>query len=152
MCMMYHLGTEQHVPLIPWDETEPKFCSEPIAEDSSAVLQQFSLPNVIYIGSSEGCGCGFRYTSWEGNGWIDVIDDENDSQTDHEALVQFIQENNAGSFVELYACWDGDYNNKAESVEEIYLADILKMDFRFRERGLYRIKMGSEQSLAAQRL
>ena len=48
---------------------------------------------------------------------------------------------NGESAVELYGIWDGDFDQAPEAFEEIPLEAILKPEFRFKERGFYRVSL-----------
>jgi len=127
-------------------------CIEDIHGNPDQVRAHFTLPEVAYVGSSLGCGCGFRSVSLQNGAWPEewVIENgECDPPEDHiqdhqelHALVTSLTKD--GGCVELYGCWDGDERDKAEHEEVIPATRLLEEDFWFRERGLYRIS-DSEQ-------
>lgn len=45
--------------MVRWGETYPAFNTQLLSDTEAPVREQFSFPNVIYLGSHHGCGCGF---------------------------------------------------------------------------------------------
>lgn len=146
MCMVLYLGSEKTLPIIPYNPEQPEFNTKELDEHERLVMQHFSLPQVIYVGSNEGCGCSFRHALYDKGKWSYVVWEEGDeaiaTQVDHQKLVDYIKTSSVEK-VEIYACWDGDYALPAEHDEEIAAEDILKPDFFFKERAHYWITIGS---------
>ncbi len=106
MCYAVYLGTEIELKTSKWDENKPAFYIEEInTQEDSSVLQHFSKPKVYYLGSHEGCGCGFAY------------DEQNDDKDDDLALrilsvkhfinlLEYIL--NQSDKVEIFLCWEGE--------------------------------------------
>jgi hypothetical protein len=97
---------------------------------------------VTYIGSDEGCGCGFRHALFDKGQWLPVINDEgfDNNLQNHRQLFDFINDNLSDQdIIEIYGCWDGDFSERQEYKEEILLKDLLDTEFHFRERGLYTV-------------
>ena len=67
--------------------------------------------------------------------------DEEEAQSDRvnrEGLVRILRD--AGEpTVELYGIWDGDFDEAPEAFEEVSFEMILNPEFRFKERGFYRV-------------
>lgn len=142
MCFVLYLGTQSEVPRIPWSENSPTLCTDHVGQRAQAVKDKFSLPCVTYVGSDQGCGCGFRHAMFQGGDWPEesIVEPTEGSQSNHEALVALIQQYFASHpFVELYGCWDGDFAEAVQHREEISLQRIVQPEFRFRERGYYRV-------------
>lgn len=102
MCWALYLASNKDLPEVPWDKTRPAFNTQPLTEED-VVTQQFSFPNVIYLGSHVGCGCGF------------MDEDEEDQeeaalrQKTVQSLSSYLQaalEN--GAQLEMFLCWEGD--------------------------------------------
>jgi len=64
-----------------------------------------------------------------------------DHQELHDLVVSLIDDD---GYVELFGCWDGDEQDRAEHEEEIPASRLLDKGFWFRERGLYRIKPANQ--------
>lgn len=146
MCMIFYLGSNRRLPLVPFNSKEPSFNSKELDESEMAVKRHFNACYITYVGSDTGCGCEFRYALKELNGWTPVggKDEMHDEsiQKNQEALYSYIKTYVNEDSVELYCCWDGDYEEQAECREEIRIRDILDKDFFFKERGFYRVHIG----------
>ena len=132
------------MPTIPYDENHRSLNTEDIVDEEKNIRSNLSLPNIKFVGSDEGCGCGFRHALLEGNHWLDVVDDEETEfdNSNHQNLVDFIIENNKGEkTVEILSCWEGDHNKPVKFQETIKVHDLLSRDFYFKERGLYTIEL-----------
>jgi hypothetical protein len=87
MCLVLYIGTKTDVPLIPWDEKKPAFNVALLSSEfEKQAVHHFGELKVHYLGSHEGCGCGFRQ---EG----DMCDDEQDEErkANHEALIVYLK-------------------------------------------------------------
>lgn len=144
--MVLYLGSEDRLPIIPYNPETPAFNTKELEEQEKPVLQHFSMPYVIYVGSNEGCGCSFRHALFDKGQWSYVVWEEGKeavaSQIDHQALVDYLKTSKL-SKVELYACWDGDYALPMEYEETINVDEMLHPDFFFKERAHYWITIGS---------
>jgi hypothetical protein len=135
MCFVLYVASRTKPKLIAWNKDAPSLCTQELGNHEKPVLKKFSLPIVTYVGSDQGCGCGFRHTDYE----MDVSDAEEDTQHNHQALVRLLQEQFADeSFVELYGCWSGDESLAVKINSELLLDQIGDRLFCFRERGFYR--------------
>ena len=143
MCMVFYLGSNKQMPLIPYDLEHPAFNSRELDESEMAVRRHFTTAYITYVGSDSGCGCEFRYALKEQDGWTPVVGEEEmqdeSAQHNQESLFSYIKSHITEGSVELYACWDGDDDEQAESREVIAIEDILDKDFFFKERGFYSI-------------
>jgi hypothetical protein len=142
--MMFYIGTMTEIPKISLNKNLPALNTKDISAKESEVRKHLSLPCVAYIGSDEGCGCGFRHALLQDRQWFPVVDEEdNDSQLKNQRqLFNFIVDNlKDQDFVEIYGCWDGDLSMNIEFQDEIELAEILETNFYFKERGQYKIRL-----------
>lgn len=57
---MLFIGTETEIKEIPLDKEKPDFYIERIMDEFEPVRKVFKSPNVYYVGTSQGCGCGFN--------------------------------------------------------------------------------------------
>ena len=147
MCMIFYVGSGQELPIIPFDTNCPRFHTTELSQDENHIYKHISLPNILYFGSDQGCGCGFRHALFENGEWLIVEDEEpalaEGCQKNHVALHNYISNNvDKGSIVEIYGCWDGDFGELSESTEEVSIEDLLDEHFYFKERGFYLVKNG----------
>jgi hypothetical protein len=144
--MTLYLGSEVRLPSIHYNSEQPAFNTKELEEQEKPVLQHFSMPHVLYVGSNTGCGCAFRHALYEKGQWVSVVWEEGEeavtSQLDHQGLVDYLKSSDLQN-VELYACWDGDYVLPAKHEETIRVDDLSHPDFFFKERGHYWITIGS---------
>jgi hypothetical protein len=147
---MLYAGTAKPLPRRGWDKNAPDLCVESLAEGDAPILTHFSRPEVQYLGSTSGCGCDFPHVTltrgeWVGYEKVEVDDPEWEARErlNREALVNLLR-SSGEKIVELYGIWrsnDGDPAKPANVREEIPLARILEPDFRFKERGFYRVNL-----------
>jgi hypothetical protein len=69
MCFALFLGTRTPAPLIPFSRKRPAFFTELAAGERVPPPGALTLPHVTYVGSDEGCGCGFRNIGRVGDEW-----------------------------------------------------------------------------------
>ncbi len=134
MCMIYFVGTDKDIPLIEFDLANPAFNVAELSEKQQIIREQFSKPYVHYVGSSHGCGCGFRA---QPSCWFDSnSEDFIASVEDHNALADYLEQlvESDEEEIELYGCWSGDEGETIESREKCAIADIRRDDFEFQER------------------
>jgi len=129
---MLYLASERECSTNSWDETNPRFF---VAKENTysiePVKRQFSKPNVYYVGSHEGCGCGFRQTCYE---MVDDQEEINQAARNQKHLFEFVSARlEDENFIELYACWAGSESEPFQSKREIIADELLKDDFYFKE-------------------
>ena len=56
MCLAVYLASDKPLPLVEWNEKQPKFNVLPLDDRDTQVTKQFRNPFVVYAGSHEGCG------------------------------------------------------------------------------------------------
>lgn len=149
MCMSYYIASDSEIPLLPWDEISPSlFVQELQPEVDSSIANHFSKSYVRYVGSHEGCGCGFRCgKDW----WFDDKDDEQDvdelrdaaaRQNDHVQFRDYLVEHCVGQQqIEIYGCWEGDWQEKSLGKIQISVDEIADHRFCFLEKYLYVVDM-----------
>lgn len=132
MCLILYLGSNKPRPLIAWNESAPRF--HVTDDDANAKLAAKHLKKryVYYVGSDNGCGCGFRQEN------DDMIDDAEQlaSKSDNQTLLwEYVSkclENE--DFIELYSCWSGDEALPHVDERTIDISELLAYDFWFAER------------------
>jgi hypothetical protein len=133
MCMAYYLGTDGDAPLIPWEEDAPGFYTAEVLPGEEAVRKHFSVPRIVFFGSHEKCGCGFRCDAFGEPELEDAT--ERQTRADHEALVRYVKDLLANAqTVQIYGCWSGDEAEPSGAERTCTLRDLKAPDFQFHER------------------
>jgi hypothetical protein len=148
MCFLFYGGTTKPIPRIAWNQDARDISVQSLAEVEDGIRQHFSNPEVQYIGSTTGCGCGFSNVMWQNGGWPswddpDEIPDPSDDAEDRqnrEGLVSLLRATGEDS-VELYGVWSGNEQNPLHSREVIHVNDILDPAFLFKEYGFYTVNL-----------
>jgi hypothetical protein len=117
---------------------------ESLREEHAPVARHFTLPEVQYIGSDTGCGCGFPNRSLIGDQWTG---DPESEEADPEAIANLqalaaLLEESGEKKIELYGIWlstKEDFERDAIGEEGISLFTILEPSFQFKERHLYKV-------------
>ncbi len=148
MCFELYLGAECRPPLSQWKTQDRRVYVESLTPETETVKSHFTQPEVVYVGSSLGCGCGFRSVSFQDGEWpeqflFDSGDREppDDHTSNHRELFELVTQllDHETKVVELYGCWSDDVQEQTEQLEEIPPSKLLEDKFWFRERVLYRI-------------
>ena len=147
MCFVLYIATDLPVTSIAWDEHDRKLNTKDLTDHDAAVADHFHKPYRKYVGSDQGCGCGFRHVLFQDGEWPEecMIASEDytgeDQQPNHEQLHQLLGELlKSSKAVELYGCWDGDFHEPAAGHEVLPIERIFDHAFYFRERFAYTIK------------
>lgn len=142
MCFVLYLASDHPVPAIPWDEADRKLHTRELNEHDGRVVEHFKKAFVKYVGSDQGCGCGFRHVgpnTDEWGKWIPEGEEEPDEeQVNHRqlhSLLSGLLEKEAE--IELFGCWNGDYAEPSSGSLAISPATILDEKFHFSERRCY---------------
>jgi hypothetical protein len=146
MCFVLFVGSRKKLPMIPWQEEARRLCTKELSEYDAVVVKHFTLPVVTYVGSDQGCGCGFRHKLLraDGRAFDEVYVANNEgTQRNHAELAAFLREHLGGEpFVELYGCWSGNEKEVARFDDEIDADELEEPGFCFREQGYYRVSFG----------
>jgi len=151
MCFVLYAASNLAMPEIAWNESSPAFHSTRIGLCESIVGKHFTKIQRCYIGSHQGCGCGFRHLTFQRDGWPEeeligtdyfqsLQSDQSSYDANHQKLRDYVEpllEHNAT--VELYGCWSGEEDSLPESRQDIRLSHLVSQEFYFRERGLYTV-------------
>jgi hypothetical protein len=132
MCVMVYVASDEPLPRIAWDERAPSFYVDDVTDSDRTVSGRFTLPHVCYVGSHEGCGCGFQFGEYPE---VEEPDDTAAARRSREQLVDYLQQQlAAGRRLELYACWAGDEAEPADHTGVITPSQLLVERTYFRER------------------
>jgi hypothetical protein len=147
MCFVLYLGSDKPVPTIPWEQAKPAFCTQDLGDYDRPVSKHLGKPHCKYLGSDQECGCGFRNVKFQDGAWPEeaIIGafhyTGQKQQANHHALHRFLSEVLEDSEeIELYGCWDGEWNEPSGGEAEIALDQLLDPTFFFRERYKYRVQ------------
>lgn len=115
MCIALYIAAEIEPPLVAWDESAPGFNVVFPDGHELVVMKHFSKPHLRYLGSHTGCSCGFAYGQVESTSEEDWVDEER-GKASVLALQRYIEELlGSTNSIELYACWEGDWELLQES-------------------------------------
>src|SRR6478735_6274387 len=120
MCWTLYVSTPIKLPLIEWDSKQPRFNARKLKDDELAIVNRFTMPEVVYVGSDQGCGCGFRHVLIADKEWYPIVEEDND-------------------IIEVYGCWNGNITDSIDCVDEISIKDLTDKDFYFKEGWLYKV-------------
>ena len=135
---MMYLGSDIKRPTNTWNEADPQFYveeknlqySSEKQDEIEQVKSNFSKENIYYVGSHEGCGCGFRQ-EWF---WMQDEEDVEKTSKNQRQLFDYVSECLIDEdVIEIYACWAGSENDPAKSKSEIFVGELIKPDFFFKE-------------------
>ena len=154
MCFVLYIGTDEPLPTTPWDEKNRHLNTEDLGEHDEAVAKHFSKAQTKYLGSDQGCGCGFRHVTLQNGGWPEEWNigrnpdyDGSEEEPIHQELYDFISALlSSNQSIELYGCWDGDFADPFEHSEEIDFERLLDRTFFFRERGFYTVTKSEQDA------
>ena len=133
MCLAIYLASDKQLNLVPWNEKQPKFNVISISSREGKVKKQFKYTNVVYIGSHEGCGCGFFK---EG----EIGEELKQIQANYDALAYYLTSQQfKGAQFEMFSCWEGDQGTVPEFNEKLSLKELVSLEFEFKEKAYYEI-------------
>jgi len=142
MCMVYYLGTDGEAPRGPWQESCPAFYVSDVETDVlPSVRQKLPHANLVYLGSHEGCGCGFR----RADECAEEGCDDDATVEDHRALAAYLAA--LPSSVrppQIFGCWSGDESAPIDHQREISVSDILGRTFGFHEREILTLRQNEK--------
>lgn len=137
MCLAVYIASATALPLVAWDEARPAFYVDGVAPDDP-VRARFLMPNVYYLGSHEGCGCGFKYGVMPAG--LEDQEDEATGRAAVDALRAYVAQAAVGRPVEMFACWEGEQQLPALETERISPGQLGGNSFDFKQRRLLRVE------------
>jgi hypothetical protein len=141
--MVYYLGCNGDAPLMPkWNKASPAFYVDEVDHDVSKSVRA-KLPHscIRYLGSHQGCGCGFRS---ERDGILIVTegDDAIAESADHASLVMYLKNLPPEiSSAQIFGCWSGDEGEELDHHRECVVDELGGSEFAFREREIVVVKL-----------
>jgi hypothetical protein len=149
MCFVLYAGTVKPLPRPEWNKEAPDLSVAVLTDQDLAIKTHFTTPEVGYLGSTSGCGCDFPHVILQNGEWpffpeLEHSDPKRDAsdRSNRESLVGFLQ-STGEDMVELYGVWAGDYEEAPRAREEVPVERLLDSNFCFKERGFYRVKLGT---------
>jgi hypothetical protein len=151
MCFVLYVGTTNPLPRRKFDKDSLDLSVESLTERDTAIKQNFSAPEVQYVGSTSGCGCDFPHASLQNGRWPEIeYRDENAEKDELDIAREFSDHQNrkalvarlrstGDEMVELYGVWDGDFATEPKAKETISIDGLLSENFRFKEQGFYKV-------------
>lgn len=123
--------------MVAWEEARPAFYVDGVAPDDP-VRGRFSMPNGYYLGSHEGCGCGFKYGVMPAG--LEEQEDETKGRASVNALRAYVTKAAVHQPVEVFACWEGEQLLPALAVAQISPEHLGGESFDFQQRHLLRVE------------
>lgn len=130
------MATSAPCRLIPWNAGNPSFHVTANSADSKRMSIHFTKPHVFYLGSHEGCGCGFRREHYNFNDPDDASATDTTQEQLHKYLGECLENQD---FIELYGCWSGEESESADHYREVTINDLKSDHFFFLERELTKV-------------
>ena len=131
MCFVGYIASSKKLPLIGWEISNPKLNVAELSSHELPVRQQFSLPNVAYLGSHLGCGCGFLKED-ASQEEISMI------QSNYDNLSIYIGNlRQDGALCAVYFLMDGDQGESPDFFEQISMKELVSPEFEFVEGAHY---------------
>lgn len=155
MCIMVYIAANTELPLVSrFNETNYIYV-EPIPHTEPPIIPALTKSHVYYVGSYQGCGCGFAYddTPSDSRGIMrlfrrrselvkSVNEEDMKRRRSVQELVTYLADNiNRAGVIELYSCWAGDESSNPEQVSAITIAELTPgSKFSFEEKHLLIIR------------
>ncbi len=150
MCLALYIASEKALPLIEypnypqsvftlpeWPDMAQRFHISTLKENQEIVRKHFSIPNVVFAGSYEGCSCGFNY----GREYPDYEDDKEHLNAARESVGQLVTYIRNNEIKELYACWFDDESLSQVAERTVTIEELSSPTFVFNQKELLRVVM-----------
>jgi hypothetical protein len=121
MCWQLFLASDKELPRIEWDEAVPAFNTSELSDVEERVKIQFLQPYVIYLGSHEGCSCGF-------------FSEYKKQEEDRKELAKYLRKTlDAGATLEIFLCWQGGEVKPQTARKKLTPEDFRETEFPLKE-------------------
>ncbi|MBA9079889.1 hypothetical protein [Rufibacter quisquiliarum] len=120
MCYSVYIGTteKQEVGKFVPNETDIYF-EELSEEKEKGIRPKFKNPFLYYVGSDTNCSCGLVFDSEEFDN-----PEEQDNKKSPTRLLEFINKRTEKEDLELYCCWDGQWDDPIKDRIELDIRTI----------------------------
>jgi hypothetical protein len=140
MCWALYMASDSEIPLVPWDDQAPAFNVTLLSETEAVVRKQFSLRNVAYVGSHEGCGCGFHFHEE-----IGLNEQAGELKSLNELASYLTHVLQGGAIVELFFCWEGDQGAEVVSRLDLQPDSFIGGEFPMSLLQLAHVRLASDK-------
>jgi hypothetical protein len=129
MCHVLYMASDKERPLVAWDDAQRGFHVTPWDQGA---LPHLTKPHLRYLGSDQGCGCGFQHAALS---WTEDEEHRSSVRKNQQGLARYLaaclmdEES-----IELFTCWNGDETQPLKRRREIRVADLLEDEFEFEEK------------------
>lgn len=138
MCLMVFLASARSPPSVPWNGQIPSFHTAELSVEDEPVRVHFPGLQVTYLGSHEGCGCGF-------NGLDPDLDHEPEELVASTESVARLRDY-LGEVLKthlrvwIYSAWSDELGEPTLSSRIVGLAEFSPGEFYFRNRELLELR------------
>jgi hypothetical protein len=131
---MLYLASENSLPVEKFEDCNPTFYVEKFKTLFNAMNITFNKKHIYYVGSDEGCSCGFKLEV-DCKHQEDLVNEQKKSNQIalHNYLKKCLEFEET---VELYGIYNGDEGQRVVSEREVSVNELLKDDFYFIEKEL----------------
>jgi hypothetical protein len=128
MCNVYYLGSDSELPIFGSADAN-EFHVKELNSFEMAVRKNLPFKYVRYLGSHQGCGCGFRN---ESNSVPESDSARAAIQATHDALVAYLLSLPVPQRpMQIFNCWSGGEGLPPEYFNTYRIADLAQPDFAF---------------------
>jgi hypothetical protein len=140
MCWAMYLFTDNHIEEKEWNNGNRQMfiknfkLKKEMGKDSGVLKWGDHNMNIYYIGSSQGCGCGWKlpYNYSIGINDEDEKDEIEETAKDRNDLYKLLKSDNyINSYIII--CWEGDQEESIKGIKKIKINNIKNMDYDFDE-------------------
>jgi len=150
MCMKVYVAADLPLRLVPWNGNAPAFNTSLLASREGRVRAQFTKPHLLYVGSHEGCGCGFQLGEYPAE-YFEPDELALRKRSLHEFAAFLREELRRVGSIEVFACWDGDQEAPAEHHRALTPSALEADGFFFLEKELSTITLDAGQKAPPRR-
>jgi hypothetical protein len=133
MCLAVYLATDKEIPEIKWNSTSPDFHVKR-ENNRRKILNRMVSKSLYYIGSNEGCGCGFLL-----EGIVEASEQWEAKKENYRAFARYLYLNLKDETVKIFVCWEGDQEKDPKKEVRINIDQIESGEFEFEELTQYLI-------------
>jgi hypothetical protein len=117
--MALFIAADNPLPVITWDEATPAFHVQELSEWEQAVRQQFTRRYVYFLGAHTGCSCGFAYGQMPPGTAADESEEAAGRLSVSQLQAYLATAVQQQREVELFACWEGDWELPREAHHDV---------------------------------
>src|SRR5262245_47353844 len=125
MCYAVYIGTNTKQETAAFISDQTFIYLEQLSQEKevSGLVSKFTNDHIYYVGSYQGCSCGFAYDPT--NTEEEKIDEEDKIATKSvKALLELINKITKNENLEFYCCWEGDWESAIEERTEMDIRKI----------------------------